>query len=214
MRKFSIISLLVFMAVFALITVSYSKSWSHINYFQVYSDGSSEWVPYVNWYPLKMEDLYFGQTTKYSDFKFMASNTVSYGLELKKFIPLCNASLAFAILAWVGSLAMIVLSIADIIEIKLPPIGKFLGWIVFLFSLLSFLIYLGTPAAKEKDCEAEYNCSDISLFKNKFFGDFTDSNGGEYKYGPSAGWNCLVIACAVSLVGSVYNLFFFNHQNV
>ncbi|KAN0042159.1 hypothetical protein ACTFIV_004718 [Dictyostelium citrinum] len=213
MKKFSIISLLIFMAVFALITVSYSKSWSHINKLIEYSDGSSEWEPYVNWYPLKAVDSLYGKgSVKYTNFEKEYPNLF---VELKKFIPLCNASLAFAILAWVGSLAMIVLSIADIIEIKLPPIGKFLGWIVFLFSLLSFLIYLGTPAAKQKDCENKFsNCDELSIYQNKFFGKFTDPDGDEYKYGPSAGWNCIVIACAVSLVGSVYNLFFFNHQNV
>ncbi|KAM9957998.1 hypothetical protein ACTFIW_012974 [Dictyostelium discoideum] len=208
MRKFSIISLLVFMAVFALITVSYSKSWSHINYLTKYNDGSTEWVPFINLYPLKAVDSINGFTVKYTDFE---SKDPSRFVDLKNFIQLCNASLAFAILAWIGSLAMIVLSIADIIEIKLPPIGKFLGWVVFLFSLLSFLIYLGTPAAKRKDCENSFNnCEDLPIYQKKFIGTFND----KYKYGPSAGWNCIVIACAVSLLGSVFNLFFFNHQNL
>ncbi|KAM9985937.1 hypothetical protein ACTFIZ_002249 [Dictyostelium cf. discoideum] len=210
MRKFSIISLLVFMAVFALITVSYSKSWSHINYLVEYTDGSSEWAALANWYPLKVESG--GESVKLTDFE--SKNPTSF-VDLNNFIKLCNASLAFAILAWIGSLAMIVLSIADILEIKFPPIGKFLGWIVFLFSLLSFLIYLGTPAAKRKDCENKFtNCDELSIYQKKFIGTFTDDNGVEYKYGPSAGWNCIVIACAVSLLGSVFNLFFFNHQDV
>ncbi|EAL64308.1 hypothetical protein DDB_G0286265 [Dictyostelium discoideum AX4] len=215
MRKFSIISLLVFMAVFALITVSYSKSWSHINSLAEYTDGSSEWVAFLNWYPLKVVDSLNGVTVKYTDFE---SKNLSGNIDLKNFIQLCNASLAFAILAWIGSLAMIVLSIADIIEIKLPPIGKFLGWIVFLFSLLSFLIYLGTPAAKRKDCDNNFdNCESLYFYQKKFIGTFTgyvDERVVEFKYGPSAGWNCIVIACAVSLLGSVFNLFFFNHQNV
>ncbi|KAM9977492.1 hypothetical protein ACTFIR_011359 [Dictyostelium discoideum] len=208
MRKFSIISLLVFMAVFALITVSYSKSWSHINYLNKYNDGSTEWIPFINFYPLKAVDSINDITVKYTEFE---SKDPSRFVSLKNFIQLCNASLAFAILAWIGSLAMIVLSIADIIEIKLPPIGKFLGWVVFLFSLLSFLIYLGTPAAKRKDCDNGFiNCEDLPIYQKKFIGTFND----EYKYGSSAGWNCIVIACVVSLLGSVFNLFFFNHQNV
>ncbi|KAM9990998.1 hypothetical protein ACTFIY_007049 [Dictyostelium cf. discoideum] len=73
----------------------------------------------------------------------------------------------------------------------------------------------GTPAAKRKDCEKKFvNCEVFSIYQKKFFGTFTNKNKVEYKYGPSAGWNCIVIACAVSLLGSVFNLFFFNHQNV
>ncbi|KAN0040217.1 hypothetical protein ACTA71_012107 [Dictyostelium dimigraforme] len=213
MRKFSIISLLVFMAVFALITVSYSKSWAHID---AYDDGIGEWVSFINWYPLKIKDSVHDTSTKYTDFTwFIDNDSDSDPIKLNKFIPLVNASLAFAILAWVGSLVMIILSVADIMEIKLPPIGKFFGWAVFLFSLLSFLIYLGTPAAKQKDCQARFSNCEINLYyQNKFFGKFTNSFGSEFKYGPSAGWNCIVIACAVSLVGSIFNILFFNHQTV
>ncbi|KAK5580351.1 hypothetical protein RB653_000367 [Dictyostelium firmibasis] len=215
MRKFSIISILIFMATFALLTVSYSKSWAHINFLAEYSDGSTKWIPYIEWYPLNAKDILNDVTVKFSD----DSETWSVmGFKLNSFIQISNASLSFAILAWVVSLVMIILSIADTLEVKLPPIGKFLGFAVFLFSLLSFLIYLGAPAAKRKDCDAQRpDCDNLNFAPNKFFGTFTTSTNNdsyEFKYGPSSGWNCIVIACSVSLVGSIFNIFFFNHQNV
>ncbi|EAL64309.1 hypothetical protein DDB_G0286267 [Dictyostelium discoideum AX4] len=212
MRKYSIISLLVFMAVFALITVSYVKPWSYIN--ELSTNDPLKWYPYVEWYPLKAT-FFGGMTVKYTNFDSQAN--------LKYFIQLCNASLAFAILAWIGSIVMIIISIADIMEKKIPEICKFLGWIVFLFSLLSFSIYLGTPSAKIKDCRMSFlgskDCDTLPIYQQRLIGTYIDYNRQyerevEYKFGLSAGLISIVIACAVSLFGSIYNLFFFNHQNV
>ncbi|KAM9977493.1 hypothetical protein ACTFIR_011360 [Dictyostelium discoideum] len=216
MRKYSIISLLVFMAVFALITVSYVKPWSYIN--EPSANGPLEWHPYVEWYPLKAR--FFGEmTVKYTEF----GSYYDPKINLKYFIQFCNASLALAIFAWIGSIVMIIISIADIMEKKIPKICKFLGWIVFLFSLLSFSIYLASPSAKIKDCRKSFfgtrDCNTLPIFQQRLIGTYIEYSPKyreevEYKFGLSAGLICIVIACAVSLFGSIYNLFFFNHQNV
>ncbi|KAM9957997.1 hypothetical protein ACTFIW_012973 [Dictyostelium discoideum] len=214
MRKYSIISLLVFMAVFALITVSYVKPWSYIN--EPNANNPLEWYPYVEWYPLKAK-FYGGMTVKYTEFGLYYDTKIN----LKYFIQFCNASLSLAIFAWIGSIVMIIISIADIMEKKIPKICKFLGWIVFLFSLLSFSIYLASPSAKIKDCRKSFfgsrDCDTLPIYQQRLIGTYIKGqNQGEveYKFGLSAGLICIVIACAVSLFGSIYNLFFFNHQNV
>ncbi|KAM9990999.1 hypothetical protein ACTFIY_007050 [Dictyostelium cf. discoideum] len=195
MRKYSIISLLVFMAVFALMTVSYVKPWSYIS----------------------IGCITRGLSVKYTDFETDDLSQV----KLKYFIQLCNASLAFAILAWIGSIVMIIVSIIDIMEKKLPQICRFLGWIVFLFCLISFSIYLGTPEAEIKDCRNTFlgsdDCDILAIYQQRLIGNYIGyryQREVEYKFGLSAGWICIVIAWAVSLFGSIYNLFFFNHQSV
>ncbi|EGC35398.1 hypothetical protein DICPUDRAFT_152284 [Dictyostelium purpureum] len=222
MRVYSIGSLLIFMGVWALLFVSFTNPWYH--YVENYTFSGDTFRNYqADFYPTHVKVISSNLTTdrNYSYKEIIQTDfwTTKIPLNFTRYV---KSSFSFAVLGWAVATGLIVLTFFDMNETEkkwVGLLGKILGFVVFVFTLLSFSLYVVFKIKLNDDCKSiygsssQFNCdlngseSNHGFFNGKFFG----STKMAY-WGGSSGWRCVVTACSLSLAGSIYNIFLFHKK--
>ncbi|GAM20334.1 hypothetical protein SAMD00019534_035090, partial [Acytostelium subglobosum LB1] len=121
-----------------------------------------------------------------------------------------QASLAFAILAWIVDIVAILLVVFSLVGLfsKLPclPMNiltKIMPIVVFVLCFISMFIFVGLPSAKKRDCEKQFGDGNCNAG-----GDLSKLVGSRdgFHWGPIEGWACVVVSTAFALGATVVSL--------
>ncbi|EGC39651.1 hypothetical protein DICPUDRAFT_74847 [Dictyostelium purpureum] len=207
MRLFSAASTILFLLVWSLLVVSFATGWYHVDT----KNRDGDMVRMFSFYPTKVKISNYGiedGNVSYKDFQGILS--ASNGLEINfSFKPFINASFAMAIIAWIVCTVQIGLQIMDTLGKNFVPIvGRFLGFVVFALTLISFIVYVRFKPILNEDCKKVYsncNVANYGVYSESFIGK-NDSS----RWGSGIGWNSVLASCIFALFTSIYNVFFFN----
>ncbi|EGC39650.1 hypothetical protein DICPUDRAFT_147598 [Dictyostelium purpureum] len=205
MKFYSVVSAIIFLVAWILILLSFFKTWYYFEITQPIDEYNT--VKYsFGIGKVKTHDYHNSTANSNLDtIKFFKQ----FGIGEVRYNEFLSASVGFAIISWVICMVQFALCVLDVIG-KTSNIGRFLGIIVLIFTMLSLSIFTGFKSSLHKAClQSKVNNCDSGALKGLWSSSFVGENDySEWGYGD--GWIYMIAAFVLSFAGAIYNILFFN----